>query len=146
MMVSNGAAMHAIMKATQEEAALSRGIALRSQELGEEMKEISEGMKKDSVSMKTIAVLTMFFLPATSLAAILAMPFFSSNPYLADVNKVWIWVVLTVSCTGIAYTFYHLWRKRDENGKTAKSKDIEMTRSMPTVAQLDSGIRQLNTD
>lgn len=47
-MVANGKAMHEIMKATQEEAKMSRSLALRSQELGEEM-------KRDSVAMKTVS-------------------------------------------------------------------------------------------
>jgi hypothetical protein len=47
-MVANGKAMHEIMKATQEEARMTRNLALRSQELGEEM-------KRDSVAMKTVS-------------------------------------------------------------------------------------------
>lgn len=99
--------MHEIMKATQAEAAYSRDIAMRSQQL-------TEAMKKDSVSMKTIAILTMFFLPATSFAAILAMPFFATNEFLMDSRTVWIWIVLTVPTTGVAYTFYHFWSKHEE--------------------------------
>ncbi|KAL9116047.1 MAG: hypothetical protein Q9227_000415 [Pyrenula ochraceoflavens] len=119
MMVANGVAMHAILKATQEEAAFSREIAIRSQQL-------SEDMKKDSVSMKTIAILTMFFLPATSFAALLAMPFFATNKYLTNDQQVWVWVVLTVPSTGIAYAFYHFWRKREVDKPAEKRRDLEM--------------------
>lgn len=111
--------MHAILKATQEEAAYSREIAVRSQQL-------SEDMKKDSVSMKTIAILTMFFLPATSFAALLAMPFFATNKYLTDDQQVWVWVVLTVPSTCIAYAFYHFWRKREGSKPAEKDLDLEM--------------------
>ncbi|KAL5316230.1 hypothetical protein ACEPPN_015275 [Leptodophora sp. 'Broadleaf-Isolate-01'] len=71
MIVSNGNAMQIIMRATQAE-------AIRSQQLAVEM-------RKDGLSVKTIAVLTMFFLPGTSFAAILAMPFFSTNKYLMEI-------------------------------------------------------------
>ena len=46
-MVANGTAMQEIMKATQEEAQASRDLALKTHKL-------SESMKKDSLSMKTV--------------------------------------------------------------------------------------------
>jgi hypothetical protein len=61
IMVANSTAMQQILRATQEETRMSRTMAIRAHELTEEM-------KKDSLSMKTIAVLTMFFLPGTSFA------------------------------------------------------------------------------
>jgi hypothetical protein len=60
-MIANSAAMQEILKATQADTRASQAMAVRSQELTEEM-------KKDSLSMKTIAILTMFFLPGTSFA------------------------------------------------------------------------------
>lgn len=53
-MVSNGEKMHAILLATQEDAKMSREIALRSHEIAEEM-------KQDSVAMKTVRILASFF-------------------------------------------------------------------------------------
>lgn len=50
MMVLNGEKMHSILLATQEDAKISRLIALRSKNLAEEMKE-------DSVAMKTVGQL-----------------------------------------------------------------------------------------
>lgn len=118
MMVFNGKAMHAILKATQEEAAISRDIALRSQQ-------ISEDMKKDSVSMKTIAILTLFFLPGTSFSAVLAMPFFTTNTYLTNARHFWIWIALTVPTTAIAYAVYHFWRQHDEKRESNRHEDLE---------------------
>ncbi len=46
-MVTNGAAMREILFATQEETRMSRAMAVRSQELTEEM-------RKDSLAMKTV--------------------------------------------------------------------------------------------
>ncbi|KAI4187903.1 MAG: hypothetical protein LQ346_005414 [Caloplaca aetnensis] len=110
MQITNDRRMEAILRATQQEAAYSRQVAERSQELTEEM-------KKDSVAMKTIAIMTLFFLPATSFAAVLAMPFFSGNEYLSNVTAAWVWVILTIPTTAVAYAFYHFWRKH-EAGKS----------------------------
>ncbi|KAL8671290.1 MAG: hypothetical protein Q9168_004211 [Polycauliona sp. 1 TL-2023] len=103
MQITNDRRMEAVLRSTQQEAAYSRQIAERSQELAEEM-------KRDSLSIRTIAIMTLFFLPAASFAAILAMPFFSDAEYLSNGTAVWIWVVLTVPTTAIAYAFYHFRR------------------------------------
>ena len=42
--------------------------------------------------------------------ALLSMPFFSSNTWLQDSNRFWVWIVLTIPCTGLAFAFY-LFRK-----------------------------------
>ena len=46
-MVANGTAMQEIMKATRDETKVSRDLALKTHKL-------SESMKKDSLSMKTV--------------------------------------------------------------------------------------------
>jgi hypothetical protein len=92
MQVLNDQRMAAILTATRQD-------AIRSQELGKSMKE-------DSIAMKTIAILTMFFLPGTSYAALLSMPFFSNSDYLKDVGKLWVWIVLTVPSTVVAFLIY----------------------------------------
>jgi hypothetical protein len=122
MQITNDRRMVAILRATQEEAAYSRQIAQRSQELAEDM-------KKDSVSMKTIAIMTLFFLPATSFAAILAMPFFTSNNYLSESTTVWVWVVFTVPTTAIAYAFYRFWSTRESKTDSRRCKDREVNHS-----------------
>jgi hypothetical protein len=119
LLVQNSKAMHLILQTTQTELTLSRRMALQSRQLAEEM-------KKDSVSMKTIALLTVFFLPGTSFAAILAMPFFSTNRWTNDTGKIWIWIVLTVPSTVVAFLFYILWKRR-EDGRRPAFEDEEMT-------------------
>ncbi|KAL8725462.1 MAG: hypothetical protein Q9181_006413 [Wetmoreana brouardii] len=115
MQITNDRRMEAVLRATQQEAAYSRQVVERSQELAEEM-------KKDSVSMKTIAIMTLFFLPATSFAAVLAMPFFSNDEYLSNNTTVWVWVVLTVPTTAVAYAFYHFWRKHEAGKRKSLQK------------------------
>jgi len=57
-MVANGAAMQAIMKATQEETKVSRGLAVKAHKL-------TESMKMDSLSMKTVRSLLIDHPPST---------------------------------------------------------------------------------
>ncbi|KAF2659690.1 hypothetical protein K491DRAFT_689038 [Lophiostoma macrostomum CBS 122681] len=86
---------------------------------------LSEDMRRDSVNMKTIALLTVLFLPGTSIAAVLSMPFFSGSGqgeggggegegWMSRVGGVWVWVVLTVPVTALCFAFYRVWgRRRD---------------------------------
>ncbi|KAJ9295775.1 hypothetical protein DTO271G3_5798 [Paecilomyces variotii] len=61
LLVANGQAMQAILSAMQEDATLGRKMAKASHALAEEM-------RRDSVAMRTIAVVTMFFLPGATFA------------------------------------------------------------------------------
>ncbi|EPS35082.1 hypothetical protein H072_11389 [Dactylellina haptotyla CBS 200.50] len=129
MLVRNGNIMREMMQASRIEAKISRQIAKQSQEMAVDM-------KKDSTSMKAIAVATMFFLPGTSFAALLSMPFFSTYPWVANVNHFWLWVAMTVPSTVFAFTlFWYYTRKSmrkiklmgngtsEDNGAT---EDIEL--------------------
>lgn len=106
LLVNNGKAMQEILRATQEDAHISRQMA-------DESRRLTEEMKKDSVAMKTIATVTMFFLPGASFAAVLAMPFFTGNEWLSQTSRLWVWLALTIPSTGLAFGFYFYWRRRD---------------------------------
>jgi hypothetical protein len=60
--------------------------------------------------------------------AVLAMPFFDDDPWMKKVNKFWVWIILTVPCTALAFTFYMMWRKRETDRKKKRADDtmIEM--------------------
>ncbi len=47
-MIANGIAMREILKASQEEVKISRNLAVQANK-------VTEGMKKDSLSMKTVS-------------------------------------------------------------------------------------------
>ncbi|KAG8533434.1 uncharacterized protein KY384_002217 [Bacidia gigantensis] len=115
LMVANGAAMQGIMQASREETKVSRLLATKAHKL-------SESMKEDSLSMRTIAACTMLFLPGTSFAAILSMPFFDNS--LKDSSRIWVWVILTVPSTMVAFAYY-FWRQSRNNAKSGAS--VEMT-------------------
>ena len=51
------------------------------------------------------------------------MPFFSNdNTWLKGPSRFWVWVVLTVPCTGLAYAYYRFRKSRND----AEDKDIEL--------------------
>ena len=55
------------------------------------------------------------------------MPFFSTNAYLTDASRFWIWIVLTVPSTALAFAFYLFRRWRDEaRNRKAKLFDSEI--------------------
>ncbi|KAH7327541.1 hypothetical protein BKA65DRAFT_68732 [Rhexocercosporidium sp. MPI-PUGE-AT-0058] len=143
LLLQNSNSMQAILHATQSEAELSRQIASQSQQVAEQMhrilqatekeaknsgkiarqsQKLSEGMKKDSVAMKTIALLTTAFLPGTSFAAILSMPFFANSDWIKKVSTFWLWIALTVPATTLCFLFYMIW-SRKENKR--KQDDVE---------------------
>lgn len=72
-----------------------------------------------------IAVLTMFFLPGTSFAALFSMPFFTNNEWMEGTSKIWLWIALTVPSTGLAFAFYLYWQSRNE-AKDKIGSSIEM--------------------
>ncbi|RYP11601.1 hypothetical protein DL766_010026 [Monosporascus sp. MC13-8B] len=117
MVVTNGKITAKLLRATREEAKVFRRIADQQQNL-------SKSMKEDSVAMKTLATLTMFFLPGTSFAAVLAIPFFGENEWMNDSSKVWLWVVLTIPSTAILFLVYW-WRKRQGLRTSRQEEELE---------------------
>ncbi|KAJ9641519.1 hypothetical protein H2199_005489 [Coniosporium tulheliwenetii] len=117
-LVANGVAMQEIMKATQDEAKVSRRMADQSQRLAEEM-------KKDSVAMKAIAIVTMAFLPGASFAALLSMPFFDDDKWLGEARRVWVWAILTIIFTALAFWFYLRSRRHDAKKRAESKSDPE---------------------
>ncbi|KAK4197912.1 hypothetical protein QBC40DRAFT_284633 [Triangularia verruculosa] len=149
LLIRNGETMQQILKAAQTEAEESRNVAVETKHLTEEMTKILHAtrqeteaagqlalqtqklateMMKDSVAMKTVALLTAFFLPGTSFAAILAMPFFNDDDsFLAGPEKIWIWVVFTVPATLLCFGFYISWSRMQTRRRARDMPaDVEM--------------------
>jgi hypothetical protein len=120
LLVANGDSMRKILQATSTEARLSRKIAKQSQKMAVDM-------RRDSTSMKTIAIMTMFFLPATSYAAILSMPFFAQAEWMVKSERAWLWVVLSIPSTVVAFGIFYLYvRRGDKEIEKDKDGDIEL--------------------
>ncbi|SPJ71034.1 uncharacterized protein FTOL_00762 [Fusarium torulosum] len=113
MLVANGQAMQAILKAMQEDAGLSRQMARQSHMLAKDM-------KRDSVAMKTIAIVTMFFLPGATFAALLSMPFFDNDNWLSKASRFWVWAALTFPFTIACFIFYKVWQGRARRHSNAQ--------------------------
>lgn len=101
----NDKTLQAILNASQQETRISQRLSLASHML-------SKSMKRDSIAMKTIAIMTLLFLPGATLAAVFAMPFFAENDSLSKPSQIWVWAVVTVICTlfafcGYLYVVYH---------------------------------------
>ncbi|MCJ1283554.1 hypothetical protein MMC26_002884, partial [Xylographa opegraphella] len=101
-------------KANIDIARASRSIALASQ--------------RDSASMKTIAVLTMAFLPATWVAALFAMPLFNWNgtpdePLVYD--RFWIYWALTLPLTAAVLSIWWVWKEWRNRKDVAENEAAE---------------------
>ncbi|KAF2464725.1 uncharacterized protein BDR25DRAFT_307059 [Lindgomyces ingoldianus] len=118
LLVSNGKSMFKLMKSSREQGKFARRMLIESHN-------IAKDTRKDSVSMKTLALLTMFFLPATSFASILAMPFFNQQDWLHRPTTAWLWVVLTVLTTSIAVAIYIFFTHRSLRSQNCDARSDE---------------------
>ncbi|KAK0646238.1 hypothetical protein B0T16DRAFT_390708 [Cercophora newfieldiana] len=106
LLVNGGGLTGKLLLSSRKQATASRMVMLESQQMARDM-------RKDSTSMKTIALLTMFFLPATSFAAVLSMSFFNQQEWLNDPGKVWVWVILTALSTALSVVIYTLSTRKE---------------------------------
>ncbi|KAF1828036.1 hypothetical protein BDW02DRAFT_513476 [Decorospora gaudefroyi] len=82
------------------------------------MKDLGEAARLDSGALKTIAVVTMAFLPPTFLSAIFSMSFFNytpsqdgAKPEWSVSHKFWIYWVCAVPLTCLTMALWY-WRQR----------------------------------
>lgn len=68
--------------------------------------DLAKAAKEDSQSMKTIAVMTMAFLPATSVAAILAVPWERGDHTIRTLQAV-LYCTVTI---GVTTVIFLLWK------------------------------------
>ena len=102
-----------LSKANAELARLAREDQKISIEIAEASKAIAEDTKKDGYSMKTLAVVTMCFLPATSVSSILAMPLFDWTATRSSVvhPRIWVYFLLTTLLTAVTLISWWLWQR-----------------------------------
>ncbi|KAL4912949.1 hypothetical protein BDW62DRAFT_9096 [Aspergillus aurantiobrunneus] len=96
-----------------------------------QVKEIAEATRKDSIAMKTIAMMTMFYLPASFVATLFSMGIFNFDFESGRKGTIslsgywWIYAVVTLPLTIGTFLFFWLMQKRQQNqGKTTTAKDI----------------------
>ncbi|MCJ1385495.1 hypothetical protein MMC17_008618 [Xylographa soralifera] len=120
-------------KANIDIATASRAIALAS--------------RRDSASMKTIAVLTMAFLPATWIAALFAMPLFNWNgapgePIIYD--RFWIYWALTLPLTTAVLSIWWVW-KEWRNRKDVAENEAAENDTLSEIETSDRSVSQTNS-
>ncbi|KAF2968188.1 hypothetical protein GQX73_g5365 [Xylaria multiplex] len=80
----------------QEEARVNREMAAAS-------REIAEAAKQDTASMKTIAVMTMAFLPGTFFVALFSMPSLHWDQTYVITDRFWVYWVFTLPVTAFVF-------------------------------------------
>jgi hypothetical protein len=53
------------------------------------------------------------------------MPFFTQTPWIEHAGRIWLWVILTIPSTILAFLFYIYWKRRQWRVKTPPGKDVE---------------------
>lgn len=92
--------------------------------IAEETKRIAEETMKDSTSMKTIAALTMLFLPGTFVSAVLGMNFFNGEGNTFKVNHLWwVYLVATIPLTLIVLGAWYWWVCRERAKRRAEDEE-----------------------
>jgi hypothetical protein len=121
------------MQANQKSNKTQLQILEASQQTSQKQYEIAESGKEDSTQMRSIALLTMFFLPGTFIAILFTIPLFNWDPDPAKGETVynhrfWIYwvaaVCLTVGVLGLwaVFTF-----KKKLKSLWMKMKDLRNT-------------------
>ncbi|MDI1486806.1 MAG: hypothetical protein OHK93_006068 [Ramalina farinacea] len=114
---------------SQEENRLSRFVAQDSRTL-------ASATKDDSTAMKTLAAVTVVFLPGTFVAALFSMPLFQwdtrTKPHSAISEQFWIYWATTLPLTILTLALWFAWmrlqtrRHRDRDKKDKEELDLEV--------------------
>lgn len=96
---------------SRKDIAMNLVFNLVTQQDAETSTSIARDTKADSSSMKTIAVLTMVFLPATTVSSFFGMAFFNLSEqgnFMAS-TSVWMFVAVTAPLTAITFVLWLYW-------------------------------------
>ncbi|KAF3022626.1 hypothetical protein E8E14_013883 [Neopestalotiopsis sp. 37M] len=101
-----------------------------SRHVAEESAKVAISSKRDSMAMKTVAVLTMIFLPGTFVAAFLSMPLFEWNAdtgaYPSSTPFQWIYWAITLPLTIILMIGWRAWWAIEEKSWRLELEQVEM--------------------
>ncbi|KAH8898064.1 hypothetical protein GQ53DRAFT_817373 [Thozetella sp. PMI_491] len=89
---------------------------------------IAQAAKSDSAAMKTIAIVTTVFFPATFVATFMSTTFFQYSDSLISVSSsIWIYFVITIPVSVVLLSgMWYLLRKREgTDGRSWRSTDQE---------------------
>jgi Mg2+ and Co2+ transporter CorA len=77
-------------------------------ELAESSRQIAEAAKRDSSSMKTVAIMTMAFLPGTFIAALFAIPSLDWQGENVITKQFWVYWAFTIPATALVFLIWLL--------------------------------------
>jgi Mg2+ and Co2+ transporter CorA len=107
----------------------SRRDNLLNIEIAKATAQVAEETRQDSAAMKTIAVLTLTFLPATAVASFFSMNTFNWFPGPGEVlcsPYIWIFFVVTIPLTLLVYAAWIWWFKiSQKHYQTRHEKGLE---------------------
>ncbi|KAK9778511.1 hypothetical protein SCAR479_04533 [Seiridium cardinale] len=130
---------------SSEENKISRLVA-------EESAKVAVASKRDSVAMKTVAVLTMIFLPGTFVAAFLSMPLFEWNVetggYPSSTSFQWIYWVITLPLTTALVVGCRVWWRMEERSWSSELEEAKQQNRQRLLAVTQSGqeLTQISSD
>ncbi|KAK6005271.1 hypothetical protein QM012_008050 [Aureobasidium pullulans] len=95
--------------------------------------DIAMATKDDGAAMKTIAVVTMLFLPATFVSAVLGMNFFNFSPdehggHMTYSHDLWIYFVISIVLTAVLFVLWWIWQNYRQ--KVLASSRLEQNNAM----------------
>ncbi len=121
-----------IARSSREIATESRRDQAVSLDIARASKAIALQSRKDSSSMKTIAAVTMSFLPGTFVASFFAMPLFEwdSDDGRVVNPQIWVYWVVAIPLTVLSFAAWWIWlRYQDKCDGAAKTRIPDNTKS-----------------
>jgi hypothetical protein len=111
-------------------------------ELAKDSRTIALAAKNDSSSMKTIAVMTMLFLPATFFAALFSTPMLDWHGPQIIQPRFWIYWAFTLPCTTLVLISWYFISKRQKAQEAKEDleermKIVQRTNTLMSMADAD---------
>ena len=110
---------------------------------------MTEAALRDNATMKTIAIMTMIFLPTTAVATFFSMTMFNwSAEGGSHLETKWLWVFFAVAVPLTALTLlgWYLWARRYERLVSSRFADRESGVALFRDEEGPSGIHRVSTD
>lgn len=93
--------------------------------------QIAQAVRSDSIPMRTIAYVTLLFLPGALIASIFGMNFFdldSESNTLLVADTFWKYWAITIPFTVVVIAVWNIWNMFEKRKEIAVAKDIVVLR------------------
>ncbi|KAK5728926.1 hypothetical protein LTR15_002067 [Elasticomyces elasticus] len=109
--------------------------------IAQSSRQMTEAALRDNATMKTIAILTMVFLPSTAVATFFSMSMFNWSAESGDrLETKWLWVFFAVAVplTGLVLAFWYWWARRYEREVSVRFAEESGYDLVPNQVTLES--------